>query len=309
MSGFTLLPPEASTMAIQVDGLFYALLALSVFFILLIAGFILYFGLRYRQGSNADRSGKQDNNYRLEATWAVVPFVLSLGIFVWAGNLFFKDHTPPPGSVDIYVVGKQWMWKVQHTNGYREINELHVPAGQPVRLLMTSEDVIHSFFVPAFRIKQDVLPGRTTELWFQPTEPGTYPLFCAEFCGMGHSSMIGQIVVMTQVDYEEWLNLGGVAAQEGMTPGEQLFNQFGCISCHRPDGQGVAPSLVGVFGTEVKLESGGSVVVDDAYVRESIRSPLAKVVAGYDPVMPDFDGQINDQQLTDLVTYIKSLAQ
>ncbi len=309
MTGFTLLPPEASTMAIQVDGLFYALLGLSVFFILLIAGLILYFGLRYRQGSNADRSGKQDNNYRLEATWAVVPFVLSLGIFVWAGNLFFKDHNPPPGSVDIYVVGKQWMWKVQHTNGYREINELHVPAGQPVRLLMTSEDVIHSFFVPAFRIKQDVLPGRTTELWFQPTEPGTYPLFCAEFCGMGHSSMIGQIVVMTQVDYEEWLNLGGVAAQEGMTSGEQLFNQFGCISCHRPDGQGVAPSLVGAFGTEVKLESGGSVVVDDAYVRESIRSPLAKVVAGYEPVMPDFDGQINDQQLTDLVTYIKSLAQ
>jgi cytochrome c oxidase subunit II len=309
MNGFTLLPPEASTMAVQVDGLFYALLGLSVFFILLIAGLILYFGVRYREGSNADRSGKSNGNYKLEATWAAIPFVISLGIFVWAGNLFFQDHTPPPGTIDIYVVGKQWMWKVQHTNGFREINELHVPTGQPVRLIMTSEDVIHSFYVPAFRIKQDVVPGRTEELWFQPTEPGTYPLYCAEFCGMGHSSMIGQIVVMTQVDYEDWLNLGGVAAQEGMTPGEQLFNQFGCVNCHRADGKGVAPSLVGVYGSEVKLESGGSVVADDAYIRESIRMPLAKVVAGYDPVMPDFDGQISDQQLTDLVAYIKSLAQ
>jgi cytochrome c oxidase subunit II len=309
MTGFNPLPPQASTMAVQVDALFYVLLGLSIFFILLIAGLILYFGLRYREGSKADRSGKRDGNLRLEFFWAAVPFVISLGVFYWAGSLFFTDHSPPPDTIDIYVVGKQWMWKVEHTNGYREINEVHVPVGRPVRLIMSSQDVIHSFYVPAFRIKQDVVPGRTTELWFQPTKPGTYHLFCAEYCGMGHSAMIGDIVVMTQVDYETWLNLGGAEAQAGMSPGEQLATQLGCLSCHKMDGSGVGPSWSGLFGSQVTLESGQTVTADEAYIKQSIRDPMSQIVAGYQPVMPDFDGQINDTQLTDLIDYIKSLAQ
>jgi cytochrome c oxidase subunit 2 len=309
MTGFNPLPPEASTMATQVDALFYVLLGLSVFFVLLIAGLIVYFGIRYREGSKADRTGKQESNYRLEFFWAAVPFVISLGVFYWAGSLFFTDHSPPPNTIDIYVVGKQWMWKVEHTNGYREINEVHVPVGRPVRLIMTSQDVIHSFYVPAFRIKQDVIPGRTTELWFQPTKPGTYHLFCAEYCGMAHSAMIGDIVVMTQVDYETWLNLGGAEAQAGMSPGEQLATQLGCLSCHKPDGTGVGPSWTGLYGSQVTLESGQTVTADEAYIKESILDPNAKIVAGYQPVMPDVAGQINDTQLTDLMDYIKSLAQ
>jgi cytochrome c oxidase subunit 2 len=309
MTGFNPLPPEASTMATQVDALFYLLLGLSIFFILLIAGLIVYFGIRYREGSNADRSGKQTTNYRLEFFWAAAPFVISLGVFYWAGSLYFTDHSPPPNTIDIYVVGKQWMWKVEHTNGIREIDEVHVPTGRPVRLIMTSQDVIHSFYVPAFRIKQDVIPGRTTELWFQPTLPGTYHLFCAEYCGTSHSAMIGDIVVMTQVDYENWLNLGGANAQAGMSPGEQLATQLGCLSCHKADGSGVGPTWVGLFGSQVKLESGQTVTANEAYITESIRDPGAKIVAGYQPVMPDFDGQINDTQMTDLIDYIKSLAQ
>lgn len=309
MTGFELFPPEASTMATKVDVLFLALLGLSIFFVLLIGGLIVFFGIRYREGSTASRVGKSTGNYKLEFMWAIIPFGMSLVIFFWAANLFFQDHTPPPNSIDIYVVAKQWMWKTEQPNGLREINSLHVPVNQPVRLIMTSQDVIHSFYVPAFRIKQDVLPGRQTEEWFTATKTGTYHLFCAEYCGTGHSAMIGQIVVMTQPDYEAFLASGGVPATASQSPGEQLFTQFGCIGCHKADGSGVAPSLVGVYGSQVKLETGQTVTADQAYIENSIRHPKSQIVAGYQPVMPDFGAQISDTQLAELVAYIKSLAQ
>jgi cytochrome c oxidase subunit 2 len=256
----------------------------------------------------------------VELTWIVIPTILALGVYVWASRLYFDMLRVPadPNALEISVVAKQWMWKFQHPEGQREVNTLHVPVGRRVKLQMISQDVIHSFYVPAFRVKQDVLPGRYTAAWFEATKPGQYHLFCAEYCGTQHSGMTGTVFVMEPANFERWLAdaaararapaQGPSAGPQTMAgAGEQLFQRFGCISCHRPDGSGRCPSLVGVFGTQVQLESGQTVTADATYVRESILRPTAKVVAGYEPVMPSFEGQVTEEQIMQLIAYIRSL--
>lgn len=302
-------------MAGEVDLLFYAITTLSLLFSLGVVVAIVYFAVKYRRNSRADRTGAAliHGSLKLELSWIIIPLFLALGIFLWSAWLYFRLYTPPADSFDIYVTGKQWMWKFQHPTGQREINTLHVPVNRPIRLIMTSQDVIHSFYVPAFRIKQDVIPGRVTVAWFEATETGDFHLFCAEYCGSLHSEMIGQVIVMDPSDYEAWLGgAGTVAVGPGESlaeGGELLFNRLGCSGCHRPDGTGVGPSLVGVFGSQVKLESGEVVTADEAYMVDSILNPNAQIVAGYDPIMPTFEGVVDEQELLRLVAYLKSIGQ
>jgi cytochrome c oxidase subunit 2 len=241
----------------------------------------------------------------LETAWSVIPFGVMLTFFIWGAVIFFRERTPPTNSTEVYVVAKQWMWKIEHMEGQREINQLHVQTGQNVKLIMTSQDVIHSFYIPAFRLKQDVLPGRYTTLWFNATEPGIYHLFCAEYCGTSHSGMGGSVIVMDPQDYAQWM-MGGPSIPLPEA-GKQLFTQLGCATCHRFDVQGRGPNLQGVFGKPVLLEDGRTVIADDNYVRESILNPNAKIVNGFKPVMPTFQGLVTDEQLNALVAYVKSL--
>jgi cytochrome c oxidase subunit 2 len=242
----------------------------------------------------------------LEITWSVIPLLITLGIFVWAAQIFFAMSRPPAETMNIYAVGKQWMWKFQHLDGQREINELHVPVGRPVKMIMTSEDVIHDLYVPAFRVKADVIPGRYSHLWFEATKAGEYHLFCAEYCGTKHSGMIGRVIVMEPDDYQAWLSGG---AQEGSlaSAGEKLFQDLACNTCHRQDAQGRGPVLQNLFGTQAQMQSGETVIVDEAYVRESILTPGAKVVAGFQPIMPTFQGLVSEEGLLQLIEYVKSL--
>lgn len=320
------LPPQASTFAGEVDLLTIVLILLGALFAGGIAIAITFFAIHYRRGNDVDRSNPPHTGLTVEIAWSIIPLIIALGVYGWSTNLYFRMMRAPETALDVYAVGKMWMWKFQHTSGAREINQLHVPVGQPVRLTMTSQDVIHDFFVPAFRIKYDVIPGRYTTAWFEATEPGTYHLFCAEYCGLEHSHMIGSVVVMTPADYEEWLaqnndpnlaaraveEFGGDASQVELGPmaeaGQTLFVERGCTSCHAMEGEGIGPSLVGVFGSEVQLEDGGSIVADEEYLRRSILEPNAHVVAGYPAgVMPTYEGQLNDEQLMQMIEYIKSL--
>jgi cytochrome c oxidase subunit 2 len=306
MWDFPLFPDRASTIAGGVDGVYFLLVGLSLFFAVAVFFFILFFAIKYRRGSNADRSGLVFESSRLEFTWSFIPLMLALAVFVVQAIAYFDLYSPPVDALEIYIVGKQWMWKAQHSEGQDEINELHVPLNRPVRLIMTSQDVIHSFYIPAFRVKQDVLPGRYTSMWFEATKVGTYHLFCAEFCGTDHSVMGGSVIVMPQAEYEQWLagDSGNVPLAEA---GEVLFQQLGCATCHQPDGEGRGPSLVGVFGQEVQLEGGQTVTADEEYLRESVLNPRAKLVAGYTSIMPTYQGQISDEGLQQIVAYLKSL--
>jgi cytochrome c oxidase subunit II len=268
---------------------------------------IFVFAVRFRKqrGVHAEQI---EGSTPLELTWSIVPLGIFMVIFTWGAVIYFQERTPPQGAAEVYVVAKQWMWKLQHQEGQREINELHIPVGRDVKMIMTSQDVIHSFYVPAFRIKQDVLPGRYTTAWFHATKPGTYHLFCAEYCGSQHSGMIGQVVVMEPAQYQAWLS-GGPATGTLAENGQVIFQQLGCTTCHRADTQGRGPNLVRVFGKPVQLEDGRTVMADENYVRESILSPAAKVVAGFKPIMPTFQGIVSEEQLTALVAYVKSLNQ
>ncbi len=301
-----LLPEQASTIAGQVDALFLFLVAVTVFFAGLIFLLVGLFALKYRRRREDERPKAIHGSLALEAFWTVIPLGIALVIFVWGAYLYFVISRPPAAAMEVYVVGKQWMWKLQHPTGQREINELHVPLHRPVKLTMTSEDVIHSFYVPAFRIKADVVPGRYTTTWFEATKIGEYHLFCAEYCGTSHAVMGGRIVVMEPADYERWLT-GGVSRESLPAAGEALFARLACGSCHKADGTGRGPSLVGKFGQPAKLASGETVVVDESYVRESILTPQAKLVSGYPPIMPTFMGLVTEEQLLQLVAYIKSL--
>jgi cytochrome c oxidase subunit 2 len=293
-------------MASQVDALYIYLVLVSAVMTLLIFLAVAVLAIRYRR-SAGNQPHPIEGSPLLEIGWSVIPFGVMLTFFIWGAVIYFKERTPPINSTEVYVVAKQWMWKIEHMEGQREINELHVSTGQNVKLIMTSQDVIHSFFIPAFRLKQDVLPGRYTTLWFRATEPGTYHLFCAEYCGTSHSGMIGNIVVMEPQDYAQWMAGGpSVPLPEA---GKQLFSTLGCSTCHRFDIQGRGPNLQGAFGKPVLLEDGRTVTVDDNYVRESILNPTAKIVNGFKPVMPTFQGLITDEQLNALVAYVKSLAQ
>lgn len=314
-----LLPVAASTHAGRVDALFLFLIGVSTVFAALIAVMIVVFAFKYRRRADDERPAKIEGSLALELAWTIIPFGIAMMIFLWGAQLFVSLKTPPKDALDVFVVGRQWMWKVQHLEGRREINELHVPVGRPVKLTMTSEDVIHSFYVPAFRIKQDVIPGRYTEEWFEATAPGTYHLFCAQYCGTEHSRMIGKIVVMEPADYQAWLSgagveVGGVtpaatggAAVPVATAGEALFKKLGCVACHKGKTGALGPSLAGLSGTQVHLQSGETITADDAYLRESILNPGAKIVAGFPPVMPTFKGQVSEEDLMQLITYIKTL--
>ena len=305
-TGTPLFPERASTMAGRVDALYFFLVAVSVFFSLLIAGLIVYYAIRYRRRDPHSVGEVISGGLMLEITWTVIPFLISMVIFVWGASVFFAMSRPPDETLNIYVVGKQWMWKFQHLDGQREINELHVPVGRPVKLIMTSEDVIHDVFVPAFRVKADVVPGRYTQLWFQPNKPGRYQLFCAEYCGTRHSGMTGQVIVMDPSEYQTWLS-GGAPEGSLASAGAKLFQDLACNTCHRPDAQGRGPVLEGLFGNTVQLQSGETMIVDEAFVRESILQPAAKVASGFQPIMPTFQGLVTEEQLLELIEYVKSL--
>ena len=303
---FPLWPARASSAAGNVDALFIFLLIVSGLMTLLIFVAVAYFAARYRhrRGVLAEQI---EGSTPLELTWSIIPLFVFLAIFAWGAIVFFKSRTPPRDATEVYVVAKQWMWKLEHVEGQREINELHVPVGRDVKLIMTSQDVIHSFFVPAFRMKQDVVPGRYTVAWFRATKPGTYHLFCTQYCGTQHSGMIGSIVVMEPAQYEAWMG-GGTSGPLSAT-GEKVFAELGCVTCHRTDSQGRGPNLQGVFGKPVQLADGRTVTADENYIRESILDPGAKVVNGFKPVMPTFQGLVSEEQLNALVAYVKSLSQ
>jgi len=304
---FPLFPPNASTIATEMDLLYLFITAVSAFFVVLVAALVVFFALKYRRRHPDAVGADIHGSLVLELTWTVIPLVLSLVMFVWGADLFFRLARPPQDSMDIFVVGKQWMWKVQHPSGVREINEMHVPTGRNVRIFLGSEDVLHDYSIPAFRVKMDAVPGKITTLWFNATKPGTYHLFCAEYCGTKHSGMVGSVIAMTPQDYEAWL-VGG-ASGSALNTGEKLFNDpaYACVTCHKLDATGRGPTLYGLFGSTVALAGGGKVVADENYLRESIMNPTAKVVEGYLPIMPTFQGTINEENLMQLIAYIKTL--
>lgn len=350
MWDFELLPEQASTIAHRVDILYFVLIGLSGIIALGVMGALLYFAVKYRHRAPADRSDPVSTNTPLEVTWMAIPLVLSVGMFTWAASTYFDiKQMPRSDALEIYVVGKQWMWKFQHPNGAREINALHVPVGRPVKLTMTSQDVIHSFFVPAFRVKQDVLPGRYVNTWFEATQTGKYHLFCTEYCGTSHSEMEGYVHVMKRADYQKWLEEGAsggsqtepgtgrvervptgpqepppaggmeAAPQQRAPPtvdmaaaGRTLFEEMQCNACHRVDSTALQPStgpvLEGLYGNTVTLQNGRELVADVQYLRESILYPQNKLVRGYPPIMPTFQGQISEDELLQLIAYLKSLS-
>ncbi len=316
-TGFFIFPKSASTFAGEVDAFYFFMWALTLFFAIGIAATVIAFIIRYRRSDENPAGADIEGSLQLEIMWTAIPFAIAMGIFAWSASIFVNMQRPPDNAMEIFVVGKQWMWKIQHMEGRSEINQLHVPLGKPVKLTMTSEDVIHSFYVPAFRIKADVVPGRYNTTWFEATKTGTYHLFCTEYCGTNHSRMIGQVVVMEQAAYQDWLaegntNATGIGASlANLSPaarGEALFTEHGCKTCHF-DGPGrVGPLLGGLPGSTVKLEGGDVVAADSRYLRESILNPRARVVEGYEPLMPTFAGRVSEEDVMSLVAYIKTLS-
>lgn len=295
-------PERATTIAWRVDTLFFFELTISVIFVVLIAGAIVFFSLKYRRRSDYDVPPYTQSSMALEAVYILVPFVLMMIMFFWGGWVFVEARRPPPNAMQINVIGKQWMWKVQHPEGPREINALHVPTGVPIKLVMTSQDVVHDFGLPEFRIKMDVVPGTYTTQWFVATRPGQYHLFCDQYCGDLHSKMVGKVVVMEPSAYQAWL-AGTVPDEPAVVSGARLFVSYGCSACH---GQR-APTLAGLYMSRVKLDDGSTVLADENYLRESIYEPRAKLVSGYGPIMPSFRGQLTEEQVFDLIEYIKTL--
>lgn len=301
----TPLLPAASTLAERVDTLFFTLTGLDALMVLVLSGLIIGFAVYYRRSVRVNRVTDIPET-KTEIIWSLGLLTIFLGIFVWAAHLYVEEARPPKNALETHAIGKQWMWKFQHRNGQREINELHVPLGVPVKVVLATQDVIHSFFVPAFRVKQDVVPGRYRTVWFTPSRIGRYHLFCAEYCGLDHSRMRGQVIVMEPAEYETWLAGGGVEPLPAQ--GEKLFSSLGCIVCHGAGSKVAAPSLAGIFGKPVSLKDGQTVIADETYIRDSILTPEKQVVAGYEPIIPSFAGRVTDSDLTRLIAYIKSLS-
>ncbi len=302
-----LFPEQASTFAWQVDALYVYLIVVSIAFTIPLVAAIFFFTIKYRETEKFATPEEMHGSMVLETVWSIIPFVISMTIFLGGAIVFFNQYTPPEDAMEVYVVGKQWMWKIQHQSGQREINELHVPVGRKVKLTMTTEDVIHDFDIPAFRTKADVVPGRYTYLWFEATKPGKYHLFCAEYCGLNHSGMGGSVYVMEQRDFDNWLS-GNVSGQTPVEAGRDLFeNKLGCASCHAGGPTQRGAKLEGIYDHDVKLVGGATVKADDQYIRNSILNPSAQVVEGFQPIMPTFKGQVTEEQLNSLVAYIKSL--
>jgi cytochrome c oxidase subunit II len=307
-STLPLMPDSASTLSGDVDALYFYLSGVTAFFTLLIGGAIIFFVIRYRRRNVSEIPRPIEGSTKLETFWSVIPLLISMSFFFWGASVFYRQYRPPTNALEVYVVGKQWMWKFQHPTGQREINELHVPIGRKIKLIMATEDVIHDVFVPAFRIKADVVPGRYTTQWFEATKPGRYHFFCAEYCGMNHSGMGGWVVVMEPTDFENWLS-GNANQMSPAAAGQQMFESLGCASCHGANGEGGrGPSLLGLFNSNVTLNNGQTAKADEAYLRESIVNPQTKIVNGFSPIMPSFQGQVNEEQLLQVVAYIKSLS-
>jgi len=298
-----LFPAEASTIAPYADALYFFLIGMTLTGLLLVAVLVFGFSIRYRKSRNPVAT-QIDGSTLLEATWTIIPLAIFLVTFVWGALLYFRIYNPPANAMNIYVVGKQWMWKAEHPGGQHEINALHVPVGRPVQLTMISMDVFHSFSIPDFRVKREVIPGRYSTVWFQATEPGTYNIFCTQYCGTKHSGMIGAVTVMTPEDYQKWTEestSGMSLAQDG----ERLFASMGCNQCHNGSPAARGPSLAGVYGQKLQLSNGSEVLVNDAYLRDAILNPSQHVTAGYAPIMPTYQGQISEDGLIDLVEFIK----
>lgn len=307
-SWIPLFPEQASTFAKDVDYLYFYLIAISAFFTIGIVVAVFFFVVKYREKEAYATPKEIHGSIALETLWSIIPFVISMTIFLGGAIVYYDQYRTPADAMNIYVVGKQWMWKLQHETGQREINELHIPVGRKVKLTMTTEDVLHDFYIPAFRTKADVVPGRYTTLWFEATKPGKYRLYCAEYCGLNHSGMGGWIYVMEQRDFDNWLS-GNVSGQTPVEAGKDLFeNKLGCASCHQGGQNQRGAVLEGIYGKDVKLSNGQTVVVDDEYLRNSILNPASQVVEGYQPIMPTFKGQVTEEQLVQLVAYIKSLS-
>ncbi len=317
---FNLIPfllEEASENAGRYDALFFGITAITGVFAVIVAVAIIALTLRYRRGQKVDRSNAPLYGLTIEIIWTAVPLVAVMGMFVWSTTLFFSNKKEPANALQVYVVGKQWMWKIQHPEGRWEMNELHIPLNQPIKLTMTSEDVIHSFFIPAFRLKQDVFPGQYSTMWFKPTKAGTYNLFCAEFCGTNHSGMVGTVTVMPPADYQRWLSTGtyqpSIAAQ-----GEKLFRQFGCSGCHGAAASVRAPLLDGIYGNPVAVQiprgdvplervPATTLTADDRYIHDSILLPEREIAAGFKPIMPTYKDRLNEEQILQIIAYLKSL--
>lgn len=311
MWNFPVMPEQASEFAPEYDKLFWMTTALTVFFTVLVGALVIVLALRFRKGNRVNRHNPADSHMMLEVTWSVIPLILGLVMFFWAASLFVQQRTPPKDALDFFVVGKQWMWHVQQPNGIRENNSLHVPVGKPVRLTMISQDVIHSFYIPQFRMKQDVLPGRYSVQWFTPTKIGKYNLFCAEYCGTQHSEMGGYVYVMSQTDYQRWLAAGGddpdptrlTPAQEG----KKLWDRLACGNCHTESNTDRGPTLFGIYGTKRPLDKNETAIADPSYLRESLLDPYHKLSLGYDRTMPSYKGQLSEEQVLNLIEYMKTL--
>jgi cytochrome c oxidase subunit 2 len=306
LSGIPLFPVQASTYAPDVDRLYFLILAVTAFFAIATVIAVAIFAIKYRDDSGEKVGAAIHGSIPLELGWSIIPFIIAMGIFVYSTVVYFEIVRPPAETLEVYSTGKRWMWRFQHIDGKSEINELHVPKGRPVRVTFTSEDVLHSLYFPAFRVKADAIPGRYSSVWFEATKTGEFHLFCAEYCGTKHSGMIGKVVVMEPADYQAWL--AGNDGQPLAARGQQLFQQLACVTCHLDDNTGRGPSLAGIFGTSVELSDGGKAAVDDSYLRESILTPQLKTVAGYQPLMPTFQGQVNEEGVMSLIEFIKSKA-
>ena len=307
--------PAASANAPEVDHLLLALLLISAAVLVLVFGLMGLYVVKYRAGSSIDRGALAQKTWRIETAWTTATLAVFFGLFLWGADLYVRLFQPPANALKIYVIAKQWMWKAEHAGGQREIDTLHLPIGRAIELVMTSEDVIHDFSVPAFRIKHDVLPGQYETLWFTAEQPGTYHLYCTQFCGTSHAKMVGEIVALTEPEFQKWLERNGTS-ETLVTAGQTLFMRYGCSGCHGGNGAGGsratstvrAPPLAGLYGSPVPLSDGTVVIADDRYIRDSILMPEKQLVASYAPVMPSFAGQIGESELLKLVAYIKSLA-
>ena len=304
--GFQLHPDQASTFAPELDLLYFFVVIVSTFFLVLIAVLIYAFAVKYRRRSDDERPDLIHGSLPLEIAWSVIPLALMMIMFGWGTWLFFKVYQVPEGALEINVVGKQWMWHIQHPTGQREINEMHMPIGRPIKLTMASEDVIHDFYIPEFRVKNDVIPGRYTTMTFEASKTGEFYLFCAEYCGTEHSRMVGRIIVLEDREYQDWL-AGGVSDETPEEAGARLFSALNCVTCHGDVANARGPALTGLFGEEISLTTGQRVIMNEEYIRESVLSPRAKIVAGYPSIMPTYQGQITEANLLNIVAYIKSL--
>jgi cytochrome c oxidase subunit 2 len=305
LTEFALFPPQASAIAPYMDAFYFFLLLISLVGLVLVGLMVGCFSIMFRKEKNPQATHIEGSTL-LEATWTIIPLALFMVCFVWGALLYFRIYNPPTNAMNIYIVGKQWMWKAEHPGGQHEINALHIPVDRDVQLTMISQDVFHSFSIPAFRVKREVIPGRYSTVWFRATQPGTYHLFCTQYCGTLHSSMIGEIVVMRPDDFQKW-TAGSTSGQSLAQNGERLYASLGCNSCHSGTAGARGPNLAGIYRSKVTLEGGRTVTADDEFLRGSILNPTTHQMAGYAPIMPTYQGQVSEEGLIDLVEYIKGL--